>query len=192
MPDTLDLGRLEKLLAEATPGPWHLCQHLKSLECDQACSCGYRGVIYGPEHDVAMAICQPGHEPAPRGQEGTEPGRYPRAIEIANMHLLVAAVNALPYLLSRISELESALRPPEAVLTVMRRMDLGYGFPARDVAIDTEIPESTVKFIYRALEAMGWAKRHPFYDEDEPVIRGSGYSLTEKGLQARNVLGERA
>lgn len=74
-----------------TPGPWHVCQHLRSVEHDRACSCGYRGVIYGPDPDVDYAICQPGHDPAPQGQEGTEPGRYPRDVEIANAHLIAAA-----------------------------------------------------------------------------------------------------
>jgi hypothetical protein len=78
------------MTASFTPGPWHVCQHLKSMECDQACSCGYRGVIYGPGDDD-KAICQPGHELPPKGVEGTEPGRYPREVEIANAHLIAAA-----------------------------------------------------------------------------------------------------
>ena len=77
--------------AKFTPGPWEVCQHLKSIEDDVACSCGYRGVIFGPDHDVAFAICQPGHDPAPKGEEGTEPARYPREVEIANAHLIAAA-----------------------------------------------------------------------------------------------------
>ena len=74
-----------------TAGPWHLCQHLRGIEEDRACGCGYRGVIFGPEHEVAMAICQPGHDPAPEGQEGTEPARYPREVEIANARLISCA-----------------------------------------------------------------------------------------------------
>ena len=73
-----------------TPGPWSLCHHLQSVESDNACPCGYRGVVYGPCED-ARAICQPGHEPAPKGEEGTEPERYPRETEIANAHLIAAA-----------------------------------------------------------------------------------------------------
>lgn len=77
-----------------TPVPWSLCQHLKSVEDDAACKCGYRGVIFGPEHDVAMAICQPGHEKPRREEEwGSEPASYPRAVEIANMQFIVHAVN---------------------------------------------------------------------------------------------------
>ena len=80
--------QIKKALEGVTPGPWELCAHLKH---NDACSCGYRGVIYGPESD-GYAICQPGHEPAPEGQEGTEPPRYPRDVEIANMRY-ISAVN---------------------------------------------------------------------------------------------------
>lgn len=73
-----------------TPGPWQLCAHLKNINEEIGCSCGYRGVIFGPE-DAGFAICQPGHEPSPAGQEGTEPPRYPRETEIANAHLIAAA-----------------------------------------------------------------------------------------------------
>lgn len=97
----MNTDELRELIARATPGPWHLCQHLKSMEADQGCSCGYRGVIFGPDKDVAYAICQPGHEPAPEGQEGTEPQRYPRETELVNSALIVAAINALPELLDR-------------------------------------------------------------------------------------------
>lgn len=78
--------------AKHTPGPWELCQHLKGMAEDQACKCGYRGVIFGPEHDVAMAVCQPGHELPRRKEEwGSEPSRYPREVELANARLIAAA-----------------------------------------------------------------------------------------------------
>lgn len=81
---------LERLMEKATPGPWHLCQHLKSVECDAACKCGYRGVVFGPDHDVAYAVMQPGHELPRREEEyGLEPATYPRPQQIADMHLAV-------------------------------------------------------------------------------------------------------
>lgn len=97
------LEEIKKALEGVTPGPWELCAHLKH---NDACSCGYRGVIYGPEPD-GFAICQPGHEPAPEGQEGTEPPRYPRDVEIANMRY-IAAVNpaAISELLSTLESLQ--------------------------------------------------------------------------------------
>lgn len=75
--------------AAFTPGPWELCAHLAFPHVDKQCACGYRGVIFGPDDD--KAICQPGHEPAPKGQEGSEPGRYPREVEIANARLIASA-----------------------------------------------------------------------------------------------------
>lgn len=78
-----------------TPGPWELCRHLQSKEADEGCSCGYRGVVYGPDTDVPMAICQPGHDPEPAGQEGLGPQRYPRAVELANARLIAAAPDLL-------------------------------------------------------------------------------------------------
>ena len=95
------IEELKALAEKATPGPWDLCQHLKSVDADNACSCGYRGVVFGPEHDVAMAVFQPGHERPVREEEwGSEPPRYPREVEIANSHLIVALVNNLPAILS--------------------------------------------------------------------------------------------
>lgn len=94
-----------------TPGPWHLCQHLRGVDEDRACTCGYRGVIYGPEHDLPMAVCQPGHDAEPIGQEGLGPVRYPREVEIANAHLIAAA----PTLLECLIEARSLLSDPDAI-----------------------------------------------------------------------------
>lgn len=89
-------NNLNKADVKHTPGPWSVCQHLKSVECDSACKCGYRGVIFGPDEHVAMAICQPGHDRPQREEEwGTEPQRYPREVEIANAHLIAAAPTLL-------------------------------------------------------------------------------------------------
>lgn len=100
-----------------TPGPWEVCQHLKSVADDAACRCGYRGVIFGPDPDIAYAICQPGHQPAPEGEEGTEPARYPRAVEIANAHLIAAAPDlyaALAGLLKHIERYGDGCDPSDA------------------------------------------------------------------------------
>lgn len=89
MPDTDRWAALREAAAKATPGPWHLCAHLKSIEHDRACSCGYRGSIWGGDQE--HVVCQPGHDGAPAGQEGTEPQRYEREQEIANAHYIAAA-----------------------------------------------------------------------------------------------------
>ena len=94
-----------------TPGPWSVCQHLKSVKDDAACSCGYRGVVFGPEHGVEMAICQPGHDRPQREEEwGTEPLRYPREVEIANAHLIAAAPDLYGALIEAKRELWTAAR----------------------------------------------------------------------------------
>lgn len=107
-----DLDELEALLAKATPGEWHLCQHLKGVEEDAGCSCGYRGVVFGPEKD-GFAVFQPGHDPSPTGEEFTEPQRYPRETEITNSQFIVALHNAAPDLIAkarRVERLEAILR----------------------------------------------------------------------------------
>lgn len=95
-------------LEGVTDGPWSLCAHLHSDEVDEGCSCGYRGVIFGPEGH-AMAVCQPGHDTAPTGEEGTEPQRYDRATERRNSRFISASRDLVPELLARVVELESAL-----------------------------------------------------------------------------------
>jgi hypothetical protein len=86
-----DIENLETLAKAATPGPWTVCKHLESVEADLACTCGYRGVVFGPDHDAPMAICQPGHDPDPVGEEGLGPQNYARAQQIANGQWIAAA-----------------------------------------------------------------------------------------------------
>lgn len=88
-PDTKAIRAQMEALAGHTMGPWHLCAHLANDD-ENGCSCGYRGVIYGPQRE-GYAVCQPGHEPAPEGQEGTEPPRYERSQEVRNARLIAAA-----------------------------------------------------------------------------------------------------
>lgn len=93
-----------------TPGPWKLCAHLNNINEEIRCSCGYRGVIYGPE-DIGYAICQPGHD-VYEGEEGLTPPRYDRMTEIANMHLIAAAPDLYEVL--------------ELIYRQMNHWDVGY------------------------------------------------------------------
>lgn len=107
---TLNTSDLRAKAEAATAGPWSLCQHLKSVEDDIACRCGYRGVIWGPDHDRAMAICQPGHDAEDPEQAGLAPERYPRPQEIANAAFIAAANPAtMLALLDLLEEAEGAL-----------------------------------------------------------------------------------
>lgn len=95
-------------LAGHTMGPWHLCAHLANDD-ENGCSCGYRGVIYGPQRE-GYAVCQPGHEPAPEGQEGTEPPRYERSQEVRNARLIAAAPDMRETILTLCAEIERLRR----------------------------------------------------------------------------------
>lgn len=79
-------------MAKHTPGPWRLCHHLMSAENDASCPCGYRGGIWGSDHE--HMVCEMGST-AIAGQEGMEPPRYERAVELANARLIAAAPDLL-------------------------------------------------------------------------------------------------
>lgn len=69
-----------------TLGPWELCYHLKSIEHDKSCHCGYRGGIGNGDY----MICEMGSTQI-QGEEGLELPRFDRETEIANAHLIAAA-----------------------------------------------------------------------------------------------------
>jgi len=118
-----DIDELERLAKSATPGPWVVCQHLKSVEADQACTCGYRGVIFGPEQDIPMAICQQGHDQELDGQEGLGPQNYPREVQIANGRWIAAAnPTAILELITELKACEAARKG--------RKMKSAIGFIA--------------------------------------------------------------
>ncbi len=77
-----------------TPGPWLLCHHLQDAQKDAACPCGYVGGIWGPDQE--NMICEMGVQ-VPKGEEGVSPGRYPRAVELANARLIAAAPEFLEW-----------------------------------------------------------------------------------------------
>lgn len=91
--------------------------------------------------------------------------------------------------LAGVSALHGAMAP---MLRVVRRMQMGYGYPAADIAYDLCMEEKAVRSILRALQAQGLAMLHPFHSEDDNLIRGSGYSLTAAGERLRMMLPDEA
>ena len=68
-------------------------------------------------------------------------------------------------------------------------MSQDYGWPAKDMVervseIGVEITEKRAAELHRAFAALGWAKKHPFFSEDDNLIRGCGYSLSRQGEAA--------
>jgi hypothetical protein len=141
----IDLDELERLAKAATPGPWSVCRHLQSVEADEACMCGYRGVVYGPEHDVPMAICQPGHDAEPEGEEGLGPQNYERAIQIANGQHIAAANPAT--ILTLTAEVRR-LRAENEALALAR---LSGDAPKRAVTLELEMQADEPRELATAL-----------------------------------------
>lgn len=82
---------------DGNEGELRLCHHLQSAECDASCTCGYRGVVWGPKVKTGdrLAFCQPGHEVAPGEQAGSEPPSYSRELQLQHMQRVVALWNAM-------------------------------------------------------------------------------------------------
>lgn len=131
-------------MSNHTPGPWTLCHHLSSIDNDIACECGYRGVIYGPDD---KAICQPGHDKGPKGQELTVPERYNREIEIANAYLIAAA----PDMLAALKEVASIKNMPMKIQHINDVIAKAEGRINDESLIDI-IDE------LRAVKDSGWSK----------------------------------
>jgi hypothetical protein len=64
-------------------------------------------------------------------------------------------------------------------------MHADCGYAAATISSHTGLPDKQVRAIIRGFEAYGWAFRHPFHSEDDNLIHGSGYSLTNTGWDAR-------
>jgi len=155
MPDTLDLGRLEKLLAEATPGPW---------TCDGPSD---NVIVWGAKIDTRVCFM-------------TSDGKAAQ-----NATLIVAAVNALPHLLSRISELESA-QEWQPIETAPKD---GTEFQA--LGRDWGDPKGRI----HAPVAVWDDDKGGFVDASDPdvhLIYLTHWQSLPAAPQARNVLGEKA
>lgn len=143
--ESLDLGELRRLLAEATAGPW-------SVSPDDSCtdwSCDHPLIVRtimdtfdGDEEEITQQI-------AGLSERSSQDPNAPRhAKASANAALIVALVNAAPALLSsaeRASRLEAALR------------EMGFEFSRRSVNLANEgarlAYHEAEKMIHKALAA---------------------------------------
>jgi hypothetical protein len=73
---------------------------------------------------------------------------------------------------------------PEQML-ILDRMSDDLGYPFRDIASDTLVPERQCRQIIRGFHASGLAAYGPLFDQDGPGIRGKGYWLTRNGYEAQ-------
>jgi hypothetical protein len=77
---------------------------------------------------------------------------------------------------------------PHLACRVLDEMDEYYGYSSKHIAQTLHVSEKQVRAILRSFEAFGWANLHPFFSEDDNLIRGSGYSLNSIGFRAKLAL----
>lgn len=81
--------------------------------------------------------------------------------------------------------LVALLADERAVLDSMRE---DWIVPMDNLAADTSVPVKRIRQIVRGFVERGWAQFGPAFDEDECVLRGSGYSLLSRGYRAQAIL----
>jgi hypothetical protein len=69
----------------------------------------------------------------------------------------------------------------DAQVLVLNRMDDYLGYPFRDIAADTGVPEKETRTIIRQFHVLGLADYGPLFSEDEPRVMGKGYWLSKAG-----------
>jgi hypothetical protein len=172
MPDTLDLGRLEKLLAEATPGTDASCpdcggygeRFVHSPDCDND-RCALAGDIDDCDGRVEPCLCLD--------------------------KLITETRTALPHLLSRISELESALREAEANLAAAKYAAKSWEKACEQAQARADASDAALAPFKQVLDDWGDEPDQP--DDRDIWEHPVAMNLTLGHLrQARNVLGEKA
>ncbi len=110
----LDLAALRALLERATPGPWQVDLERERHALKEVC------VVFGTDIKSAVVPAIRSKGPLRRSPLTTE------ATQTANLHLIVAAVNALPALLD---ELAALRRGEDAVRAFVAWLDAEDGKP---------------------------------------------------------------
>lgn len=72
--------------------------------------------------------------------------------------------------------------PPDAQ-KVLAEMRDGWGYPISYISADAGVDYKRTRDLMRAFYALGWADRHPFFSEDDGLVRGSGYSRSPLGAR---------
>lgn len=113
------IEEIKELLAKATPGPWKECFHLKSIEHDQTCGCGYRGGIWSKHTDQLLLEMD-----IDRSVLGSEMIPVPeRETTIANAKFIAAAPTIIAQLVEQVAWLDDALQPVDSVDTSPEHVD---------------------------------------------------------------------
>jgi len=69
----------------------------------------------------------------------------------------------------------------DAQVRIIDRMDEELGYPFRDIASDTRVPEPEVRRVIRRFHDAGWAEFGTLYNQDEAKVAGRGYWLNGRG-----------
>ena len=76
----------------------------------------------------------------------------------------------------------------EGEMKVIAAMSDEWVYPFERLAEMTGLSKARVRSIVRNFKSRGWTMYGPVFDEDEPFLRGSGYTLTSAGLGIRDII----
>lgn len=73
---------------------------------------------------------------------------------------------------------------------VLDRMSDDHGYPMREIAADTGVPEKQCRAIIRHFHALNMTGFGPLHDEDSSELRGRGYWLVRLGSNLKRQMRE--
>jgi len=176
------LKELDAAGDKATQDEFAVCHHLKSLEKDKQCPCGYRGGIYGkPDH----MVCEMGPTTV-EGEEGLEMLRYPREIEMANAAFITTAANSRQTIKEAIERIEQfdefEENDDEKIAELSAEINcLQNPEDYPDYPNDTYWEQvATIKDLEKLTAGVMEGHDDPCYYCGEPCMSSSGLSITVK------------